>query len=993
MATIKPIRATVRSPIVRGREWFATAPLMKAINTLRKLTRSPAGIQDANGYLQVPANLLTWSQDFTNAAWVKVNLSGSSATSLSFLATSSACAEQTVAVSGGTSSKVMTFAAMVSTSAGTQDFRIKNTHGGVVDNFSTVMTATTTPQIVVFTVTNSASVGTGSQVVGLYNSVSAPQAGTIVVTAAALFQGTYTASQLQAMGGIPRTMGTASVALSLGPNLVTNGDFSDGATGWAPSASTTISGGVASVNSATAETLLTQDTFTTANKTMFCSVTATVTSGGIYYRLGGVNSVAITTSGTQTFQVASGAVNAFRVTSMAGGFIGTIDNITVQEILSTTCPVYTDAHVWAPGGTVTSYGPELVVNGDFSAGTSGWTDNSTAPSVISVVSGVATGVTNGVAVARLRQPFQTVIGTTYWISGAGTMFSLGSWAIGTTSGGSEIVAFGRTSARSFVATSTTTWFNTASAVNGLTLDNISVKEVITSVNLNSLLTNNYLLSDASTGLAPVDQYVGLVSDALGGLERKTLGAWGSPASGITVSSTASDGVVTFSGAQVQWAGVGFAVTGGVIAGTTYKITATVAISSGSVSVNVGAGNVINMTTGVTSFFCTAANTNTGYASCNNAGITGTISNIIVEKVTGIHATQATTASKPKLVRGAVNLLMYSGDFTNAAWSQVATGVKTPNFSTLQDGTFGGCRLVTTALAGGVRNYVTAPAGPATSAAWVKSNTGSDQQFTIRVFNGSAAFTAGTLIATSSWQLFVLPVTAISGYQHDIQSVAGQPSVDLLLGSQAVFQGTYTAAQIKALGGLPLTTTAPASTALGPWAWQFDGVNDSLALSSVPFQMSDDHYVCAAFDLASVASNQAVFGGATSPGTANPVVCSMGFNTTSGGKFIAFWRDDSGAAKTLVGTTTPVLGTAYVLTVAKIGGNVSMWVNGVLDATSTISLGATTVTSATVGATNRNAVSEYLNGKIYHLEVVKATLTETDRKLVEKLAANAAGIVL
>lgn len=125
-------------------------------------------------------------------------------------------------------------------------------------------------------------------------------------------------------------------------------------------------------------------------------------------------------------------------------------------------------------------GPELVTNGDFSSGLTGWTDSSTAPSNMSVVGGVAVYNTNGLVNARLRQTVTTVVGRTYQFKCEGGNGS--SFAIGTTSGGAELVSFrgitsGVVNSVYFVATTTTTWINTTSTANGATLDNVSVKEL------------------------------------------------------------------------------------------------------------------------------------------------------------------------------------------------------------------------------------------------------------------------------------------------------------------------------------------------------------------------------------------------------------------------------------------------------------------------------------------------------------------------------------
>lgn len=60
-----------------------------------------------------------------------------------------------------------------------------------------------------------------------------------------------------------------------------------------------------------------------------------------------------------------------------------------------------------------------------------------------------------------------------------------------------------------------------------------------------------------------------------------------------------------------------------------------------------------------------------------------------------------------------------------------------------------------------------------------------------------------------------------------------------------FEGTLTAAQIMAEGGIPLTTTGPASNPdAGKHWWEFDGTK-SLLMSAAPFELDDDFAVVAA----------------------------------------------------------------------------------------------------------------------------------------------------
>lgn len=125
------------------------------------------------------------------------------------------------------------------------------------------------------------------------------------------------------------------LGLVLGANQVLNGDFSAGTTNWITGSGVSISGGAASSNGALTianENLLTQDLFSTAEKLFECRATVTRLSGGFHFRPGGVNSAVVAESGEIVRRVSAGAANAFRIVTAAGGFVGTIDNISVREL-------------------------------------------------------------------------------------------------------------------------------------------------------------------------------------------------------------------------------------------------------------------------------------------------------------------------------------------------------------------------------------------------------------------------------------------------------------------------------------------------------------------------------------------------------------------------------------------------------------------------------------------------------------------------------------
>ena len=129
-----------------------------------------------------------------------------------------------------------------------------------------------------------------------------------------------------------------------------------------------------------------------------------------------------------------------------------------------------------PSPPVEYIGDELVTNGTFDDGLTNVTDASSGASSVTVAGGVLTFNVVGGDNARAQIPFSVEAGKVYEVSTVGT---LPSFAIGTTAGGTTILAYANAAVRSFVATFTGTyWFNTATGgATGLTLETVSVREI------------------------------------------------------------------------------------------------------------------------------------------------------------------------------------------------------------------------------------------------------------------------------------------------------------------------------------------------------------------------------------------------------------------------------------------------------------------------------------------------------------------------------------
>jgi len=289
----------------------------------------------------------------------------------------------------------------------------------------------------------------------------------------------------------------------------------------------------------------------------------------------------------------------------------------------------------------------------------------------------------------------------------------------------------------------------------------------------SLPSNNYLLSDGSTGYSTVDGVDGLTLDGMGslGAETATNGGFASD-SGWTkaVGVTISGGVANFAGANTGSA-LYQAVAASAV-GSTVIFTATVTVTSGLLQLRCYAGATVGPaistsgTYALISFVTGAGDIGFGTAT----PFTGTVDNVSIKVYTGTHLTQATTANKPLVRRGLYNELLNSA--TPATQS------------------------------------VTCIAAPYTLALYGTGNV---------VLSGTGA---GTLTGTGASDLVVLNFTPTAGSVTFTKSGT--------VSSFGLFKGTWTAAQILAEGGIPTTTaTAASNPSAGKYWWSFDGSNDSL----------------------------------------------------------------------------------------------------------------------------------------------------------------------
>lgn len=346
---------------------------------------------------------------------------------------------------------------------------------------------------------------------------------------------------------------------------------------------------------------------------------------------------------------------------------------------------------------------------------------------------------------------------------------------------------------------------------------------------------------------------------------------------------------------------------------------------------------------------------------------------------GINATQGTTQNKPVLLRGLVNLLTYSNNLSNAAW--VVTGTASKSGSAINLPAVNDAALQATSI--------TVQAGGSFTSAFMLSGSGT---VTVELYRNDAGTAEGysySVDLSSTPTLFTAPFTFASSHtsiRSRIIRASGNTATSVTFHSAALFAGTVTAQQIIAAGGIPVTTSALASSAVGPQYWKFDGTDDQLTLSSAPFQMSDDHFVVAGCTRGATGTTRRIFhvgSGGDTQRVANLSIASTGVAEVA-------YRSDSGPFVAVAGTS--VLPEApVVLSATRIASAIKLRVDSLIAATGTNPGGATTLTAAAIGA--HTAGGSYFNGAIHAVIFGKGAITDAELLTLEKFVAKLQGRAL
>jgi hypothetical protein len=234
-------------------------------------------------------------------------------------------------------------------------------------------------------------------------------------------------------------------------------------------------------------------------------------------------------------------------------------------------------------------------------------------------------------------------------------------------------------------------------------------------------------------------------------------------------------------------------------------------------------------------------------------------------------------------------------------------------------------------------------------------------------------------------VYIPGIGSISGFStENFQDSAGttQATVGGLVGRVNDASGSFDATE---------TTNRPTlRQSSGLYSWQFDGTNDILKLSSIPFVMADDHLIVLGVNLNALGSVDPFVIANTLLPTGG--LLKLGFSGS--GQFLYAFRNDIGTLL-LIQTTSEIasINTTYVMSGRKSGVNKELRVNGVPKSASANSVGDTALNVASIGARNLIVNSNFVNGFIYPVIAINGAVTDADRLILEKFVGSLSGVTI
>jgi hypothetical protein len=525
-------------------------------------------------------------------------------------------------------------------------------------------------------------------------------------------------------------------------------------------------------------------------------------------------------------------------------------------------------------------------------------------------------------------------------------------------------------------------------------------------------------AQGTTAVTAVEQAVGLILDKRNGLGIGTEVISNNTFDSDTVWSKGT-GWSIGSGVATKTAGsaANLSQTVTLVAGTTYRLVYTITRTAGSITPQFSGGSTVSGTArsaaGTYVENLTAVSGNTTFEFAADATFAGTVDNVYLKRVSGNDAYQTTSASRPTL-RARYNLLTYSEEFDNAAWSILNAAIikdstVAPDGTTTAD-TFN----VTDASSVIKRTQQVAspvPTGANTFSVYVKAGTqnfvqlyctGDFQAFANFDVSAGTVGTAGTKTTASiqnvgnGWYRCVAVFDATTVYTGATFRIAMQTSASAVYNGSTPNTGTFFlwGAQLVQNAVFPsnvyqriAAATVYDTGAAFPQYLSFDGTDDSLLTTSVDFTGTDKMTVFSGASKLSDATS-AMFLELSSQFSANNGAFALQMPGAGGGPSIV-WNSKGTVSATATYSNAAVAAPVTIIHTAI--GDISVdscisRVNAAQVASSATDQGTGNYGAFPLYIGRRNNATLPFNGRIYSLIVRGAASNSTQIAQAERYVA-------
>ncbi len=358
-----------------------------------------------------------------------------------------------------------------------------------------------------------------------------------------------------------------------------------------------------------------------------------------------------------------------------------------------------------------------------------------------------------------------------------------------------------------------------------------------------------------------------------------------------------------------------------------------------------------------------------------AVVDGPVARINSTTATGIFASQATSANQPILRRGPKNLLLFSNTLTNAAWTKA-------------NATVSGSTVTTTLAAHAVYNQFTViPLLTYTFQFKAQRGTMTDLKYSVYDATNAADIVSPTTYfsqtngstATTITVTFTAPFGCVSARVYAVRDSGVTGTV--VLSDCQVEVG-------ESAGAYAVTTASQASAGTGSYWLDFDGVNDTLAMSAIPWTNTQDQFVtlAASFQNTAAATLFSNRGSATGAGANGGVSTDIGWTFPN---VEARWRDTSSNTVTIPQRYT--FGNASVFSARQTGSLKTHRFNGGSALDYTLASGSAALAGSLIGAVYNATPFNFFTGALYAMAFGPATMQDAELLAVESYIATQASV--